>query len=295
MSYEDFKIHMAHMYNQYERQQLDSISDPAIRQAHPVSTISGIALQREPPRVTITEAPDTAEESTQHDESPPPEGAVGETVEDETEESDETDVGDVKVELNDAKKKAEVGVEKGPDSPSAYEILGFDPSIVSFIEELKSGIADDASTVTKTAPSGDETTTKSEGGEGDSKDVAAAAPVESWRMNGEVGTSAGEKESVAGPSEPHTLGEADAEAKETEITGMKSESTDTNTEGEGEHPHAPSSTTSTSRQGSGRHIFSPGPRAPPFRIPEFRWSYLHQLLLSDLLFSLEQDIQVWKT
>ncbi len=44
-----------------------------------------------------------------------------------------------------------------------------------------------------------------------------------------------------------------------------------------------------------RHIFSPGPRAPPFRIPEFRWSYLHQKLLSDLLFSLEQDIQVWKT
>ena len=44
-----------------------------------------------------------------------------------------------------------------------------------------------------------------------------------------------------------------------------------------------------------RQIFSPGPRAPPFRIPEFRWSYLHQKLLSDLLFSLEQDIQVWKT
>ena len=42
-------------------------------------------------------------------------------------------------------------------------------------------------------------------------------------------------------------------------------------------------------------IFSPGPRAPPFRIPEFRWSYLHQKLLSDLLFSLEQDVQVWKT
>ena len=53
---------------------------------------------------------------------------------------------------------------------------------------------------------------------------------------------------------------------------------------------ASSSTSTPSRQ-----IFSPGPRAPPFRIPEFRWSYLHQRLLSDLLYSLEQDIQVWKT
>ena len=53
-----------------------------------------------------------------------------------------------------------------------------------------------------------------------------------------------------------------------------------------------------SRQSSmnrgGHHIFSPGPRAPPFRIPEFRWSYLHQKLLSDLLFAVETDIQVWK-
>ncbi|KAK6172415.1 hypothetical protein SNE40_016068 [Patella caerulea] len=45
----------------------------------------------------------------------------------------------------------------------------------------------------------------------------------------------------------------------------------------------------------GQPIFSPGPRAPPFRIPEFRWSYLHQKLLSDLLFAVETDIQVWKS
>ena len=38
--------------------------------------------------------------------------------------------------------------------------------------------------------------------------------------------------------------------------------------------------------------FSPGPSRPPFRIPEFRWSYIHQRLLSDVLFSLETDIQV---
>eukprot|EP00094_Tigriopus_californicus_P012159 TCALIF_11751-PA protein Name:"Similar to NBEA Neurobeachin (Homo sapiens)" AED:0.12 eAED:0.13 QI:0/0.04/0/0.81/1/1/22/0/1914 len=41
--------------------------------------------------------------------------------------------------------------------------------------------------------------------------------------------------------------------------------------------------------------FSPGPSRPPFRIPEFRWSYIHQRLLSDVLFSLETDIQVWRS
>ncbi|GBP72418.1 Neurobeachin [Eumeta japonica] len=42
-------------------------------------------------------------------------------------------------------------------------------------------------------------------------------------------------------------------------------------------------------------MFSPGPTRPPFRIPEFRWSYIHQRLLSDVLFSLETDIQVWRS
>ena len=44
-----------------------------------------------------------------------------------------------------------------------------------------------------------------------------------------------------------------------------------------------------------RAQFSPGPTRPPFRIPEYRWSYIHQRLLSDVLFSLETDIQVWRS
>ena len=102
----------------------------------------------------------------------------------------------------------------------------------------------------------------------------------------------GDRGKVASPSEPQTWGEAAAEAKEAEITGMRSESTDTSEAAEGARPREPSN---PSHQSSSRHLFSPGPRAPPFRIPEFRWSYLHQMLLSDLLFSLEQDVQVWKT
>lgn len=45
-------------------------------------------------------------------------------------------------------------------------------------------------------------------------------------------------------------------------------------------------------QKDSKKTFSPGPARPPFRIPEFRWSYIHQRLLSDVLFSLETDIQV---
>ncbi|KAF8782287.1 Neurobeachin like protein [Argiope bruennichi] len=47
--------------------------------------------------------------------------------------------------------------------------------------------------------------------------------------------------------------------------------------------------------GNGRQMFNSGPTRPPFRIPEFRWSPIHQRLLSDLLFSLETDIQVWRS
>ncbi|XP_060530790.1 neurobeachin isoform X11 [Cylas formicarius] len=48
-------------------------------------------------------------------------------------------------------------------------------------------------------------------------------------------------------------------------------------------------------QPSSKPTFSPGPTRPPFRIPEFKWSYIHQRLLSDVLFSLETDIQVWRS
>uniref|UniRef100_A0A8C5UFU5 LPS responsive beige-like anchor protein n=1 Tax=Malurus cyaneus samueli TaxID=2593467 RepID=A0A8C5UFU5_9PASS len=36
-------------------------------------------------------------------------------------------------------------------------------------------------------------------------------------------------------------------------------------------------------------------RSTVFRIPEFRWSLMHQRLLTDLLFSIETDIQMWRS
>ncbi|XP_030632108.1 neurobeachin isoform X2 [Chanos chanos] len=41
--------------------------------------------------------------------------------------------------------------------------------------------------------------------------------------------------------------------------------------------------------------FSPGPRTTMFRIPEFKWSPMHQRLLTDLLFALESDVHVWRS
>jgi hypothetical protein len=35
-------------------------------------------------------------------------------------------------------------------------------------------------------------------------------------------------------------------------------------------------------------------RSSIFRIPEFKWSQMHQRLLTDLLFSIETDIQMWR-
>ena len=68
VSYEDFKIHMSQMYLQYERQRVDHITDPEIRQQHPISTISGVAEDAEMvansktrSTVRITELKDTSE------------------------------------------------------------------------------------------------------------------------------------------------------------------------------------------------------------------------------------------
>ncbi|KAM4595756.1 lipopolysaccharide-responsive and beige-like anchor protein [Fundulus diaphanus] len=37
------------------------------------------------------------------------------------------------------------------------------------------------------------------------------------------------------------------------------------------------------------------PRSTMFRIPEFRWSHMHQRLLTDLLFTIETDVQAWRS
>ncbi|KAK2817203.1 hypothetical protein Q5P01_025394 [Channa striata] len=47
--------------------------------------------------------------------------------------------------------------------------------------------------------------------------------------------------------------------------------------------------------GQPRESATAAPRSTMFRIPEFRWSHTHQRLLTDLLFSIETDIQMWRS
>ncbi|XP_010020310.1 PREDICTED: lipopolysaccharide-responsive and beige-like anchor protein, partial [Nestor notabilis] len=70
-----------------------------------------------------------------------------------------------------------------------------------------------------------------------------------------------------------------------------------------EAPHPPRSMPETSRHqdSSGQELaaMSDGQRrdsrSTVFRIPEFKWSLMHQRLLTDLLFSIETDIQMWRS
>ena len=51
---------------------------------------------------------------------------------------------------------------------------------------------------------------------------------------------------------------------------------------------------SKTQKPGGQQVFSTGPTPPAFRIPDFKWSAIHQRLLSDLLFSIETDVQAWR-
>jgi hypothetical protein len=233
VSYEDFRIHMARMYQQYERQQVDYISDPAVRRAHPVSTISGVSASNGNgfDVARVTELKETSNQGTQCEDAEP---AATEAAGDSTAAGGETQVA---------------------ETVGTY-VAGIVDGAVNKLEsaEVEKGISD-----------GNEAATESG----------------LLQRSGSAG-------SDSRPSEPQTESEANAVEKEAYITGSRSQGTSTAESGGATGERRPSASTPN------RQIFSPGPRAPPFRIPEFRWSYLHQKLLSDVLFSLEQDIQVWK-
>ncbi|XP_034044261.1 lipopolysaccharide-responsive and beige-like anchor protein isoform X3 [Thalassophryne amazonica] len=57
----------------------------------------------------------------------------------------------------------------------------------------------------------------------------------------------------------------------------------------------PSTTAAAASSGQTRESSTSAPRSTMFRIPEFRWSHIHQRLLTDLLFSIETDVQMWRS
>ncbi|GAB0189269.1 lipopolysaccharide-responsive and beige-like anchor protein [Grus japonensis] len=66
-------------------------------------------------------------------------------------------------------------------------------------------------------------------------------------------------------------------------------------------PHRSVPETSRQQDSSGQELAATSDgqrrdsRSTVFRIPEFKWSLMHQRLLTDLLFSIETDIQMWRS
>ncbi|CAD5116250.1 DgyrCDS5159 [Dimorphilus gyrociliatus] len=308
VSYEDFKTHMNQVYDDYEKQKVDNVSDPEIRSQMPISTISGVNDNGHS-GPTISELKETTESGAQYEvneenQQEDNERKTNEEVENEIEKALEKessdDVENKSEEIKDETKEEEVNDQKAVEEnsetestekkgqldqideekdreaaekepvpekdPDAYEILGFDPTIVQFMNDLVK-IAKDRE-ARKLEQSKAE---KSKESEEDEEEIDGAR-------------------SLPSPSEPASQAEQVAAEKETAITNMKDSAT--GPERPGEFPKQQASST---KKESKQHIFSPGPRAPPFRIPEFKWSYLHQELLNNVLFSLEQDVAAWKS
>lgn len=234
---------MSKMYNQYERQRVDHISDPEERRQHPVSTISGVADHEEnrpPPRssVTIRELPEESEDTTEKKAEP----GVGVA--------------------NQGAESVEDAVREGAEQPREEGLKqNVNPDVVAFMNEVVEEVVQRVDA--KIAEKG---STEHSAPEDEAKSGAESEVTENKSKVEEAGV----VEDTKAPSEGGAEG------------------------GEEGKLNIPLTRSPSQKNQEGRHIFSPGPRAPPFRIPEFRWSYLHQKLLSDLLFAIETDIQVWK-
>lgn len=382
ISFAEFRQHMTQMYAAYERQQAHHVSDPALRQQLPVSTISGIGEQEEGTYgggARVTEAREMGEQGTQVGEedgaafsSERPrvtgkraleadnfdDGNLDQPIEAESEQeqqlaapaeepktveqrrdSSEHTKADEETHVTE---QGETSEEVGDDDDNrnederqqAYKVLGFDDSVADFIRGVVSDVV--SSSV------GDSPSKKPEGS------GAAVVPEESHQhhdveqqpdaanvepTNDEIqGASSAVDQSSNEAVSQKTAEEMSAE-RESRLTGRRDAGSSTGNEKstgtsrptlqrstsavEEKSPsaHSPSSLQRSQTQrplayrqfsynpgtqgaptaSSGpRPSFSPGPRAPPFRIPEFMWSSLHQRLLSDLLTALEEDLQAWK-
>lgn len=152
VSYEEFKLQFAQMYEHYERQRTDNITDPALRQARPISTISG--WEREELQQQQHGTVHNATSVTSLEDVP----QVDEDGEDEVETEDglthnqenEVDDVDVETERNEAEGKCDCAIEsslcdKSSDPPKediANETIKSSISSVSEVynEHIKSEI-----------------------------------------------------------------------------------------------------------------------------------------------------------
>ncbi|XP_037087488.1 LOW QUALITY PROTEIN: neurobeachin-like, partial [Pollicipes pollicipes] len=359
VSYEDFKLQFAQMYEQYERRRADNITDPALRQQRPISTISGWDKPMpaaEPPaegggKASVVEPEPAAEEGEKEAETPEPEsereaGKNGDSCEERVEiyvvskeekvEATENghhhepvvdEVDDEPRESNGGgtKKQSSDAVIESPKSPSKTDagspvaLNGEMPS--KEVEDVREddkvhedAKADPGSPADHKETSSHENTREDSDAREDPKEDADAHEDASSRKSGEGMEDAGGAAAADEASDPAGDGRdaaADAPAgvpDSVEVPELGSQPEEacvkkwnaqvkpgvarsvSQSSGKSERLSRPGS----GGKGPSRAMFSPGPSRPPFRIPEFRWSYIHQRLLSDVLLSLENDIQQWR-
>ncbi|KAM7419464.1 hypothetical protein PAMA_016534 [Pampus argenteus] len=81
-------------------------------------------------------------------------------------------------------------------------------------------------------------------------------------------------------------------ALDTERLELKETSTTETSHG---HPAAAAAAAAGGSTGQRGESGTSAPRSTMFRIPEFCWSHMHQRLLTDLLFAIETDVQMWRS
>lgn len=148
------------------------------------------------------------------------------------------------------------------------------------------------------------------------QEVAAASDSTSPSQPSET-TGTTEEETVSGPTDGSTASSssdiqksADSASKTKEIKiarldvsnvaldteRLELKETSATETSQGQLGTATTTTTAAAAGGSsGQQSSTSAPRSTMFRIPEFRWSHMHQRLLTDLLFSIETDVQMWRS
>ena len=215
---------MARMYQQYERQQVVHISDPALRQQHPVSTISGISekdsTQSRDKGVVITEVRDTSDQGTQVD-------AKGDNKSDKKEEvSIDTTVDDEEKRDENKEEKEELDEENADsdDKEKISQALGFESSVVEFINDVVDEVvsrvegkidAEDGNGQEKSEgtdkPSEMEKSVDERSASSQNEDGAQIVEPEEQRPSQAAGHHS--------PAEPQSAAEAEAEEKEANLIG----------------------------------------------------------------------------
>uniref|UniRef100_A0A3Q1GP96 Neurobeachin n=1 Tax=Acanthochromis polyacanthus TaxID=80966 RepID=A0A3Q1GP96_9TELE len=139
------------------------------------------------------------------------------------------------------------------------------------------------------------------------QEVAAASDSTSLSQPSETSSTAREEPQPGAPdssttssSDTHKSVDSVSKTKEIKIARLdvsnvaldteRLELKETSETSQGQSTAAAGSSSSQPRESS-----SSAPRSTMFRIPEFRWSHMHQRLLTDLLFSIETDVQMWRS